>query len=95
MSVETVRVIREILPGVHERALRELRALIAYSRPHLRWPSCESNALGCSCRWSPAHPRVSRAAKHTRPNASSERQEARTGPLASSSAAPTAPGCTP
>ena len=31
MSSETVRVIREILPGVHERALRELRSLIAYS----------------------------------------------------------------
>jgi hypothetical protein len=31
MSGETVRVIRQILPGVHERALRELRALIAYS----------------------------------------------------------------
>jgi hypothetical protein len=31
MSSETVKVIRDILPGVHERALRELRALIAYS----------------------------------------------------------------
>jgi hypothetical protein len=31
MSGEAVRVIRDILPGVHERALRELRALIAYS----------------------------------------------------------------
>lgn len=31
MSSETVRVIRDILPGVNERTLRELRALIAYS----------------------------------------------------------------
>lgn len=31
MSGETVRVIRDIWPGVNERTLRELRALIAYS----------------------------------------------------------------
>jgi hypothetical protein len=31
VSSEAVRVIRDILPGVHEQALRELRALIAYS----------------------------------------------------------------
>ncbi len=53
VSSQAVHIIRNILPGVGEGTLRELRSLVAYSLAAPRPPSFASSASGCSSRWWP------------------------------------------
>ncbi len=95
MSSETVRVIREILPGVHERALRELRALIAYSLAAPSPAELREQRLGLLAQMVACAPARIPSGTHMRPNGTSEHSTARSGHPAANSAAPTALGCAP